>query len=232
MEIKGIKFLEQSVYERDKEALLELLSKITIPKIIKNRLDASGNIKVAERENIIGAIGRTCNFGLVRSRRVGYTTSRHSQKWKDLNLAIFQFGNHVCPPGMDITSITLNYGVKAKKHVDSFNVGESVIVGIGNYEGGKLRVYDGGRDSEVYTAFDIKDQPLMFNGAKLAHETEDFTGDRYTIIYYSQRPKKIPWTSDIKVNGSGIVFTPSLPPRSEHDLSASESSERDHSPSD
>jgi len=205
MEIKCIKFSEQSVYERDKQALLDLLSKVKIPKIIKNRVDISGNIIVAERENIIGGIGRTCNFGLVRSRRIGYTTSACSQKWKEINLAIFQFGNHVCPPGMDITSITLNHGVKAKKHVDSFNVGDSVIVGIGNYEGGKLRVYDGGRDSETYTAYDIHDKPLMFNGAKFAHETEDFTGDRYTIIYYSQRPKKIPWTSDIVINGSGIV---------------------------
>jgi hypothetical protein len=213
MEIKGIKFLEESVYERDKQALLDLLSKVKIPKIVKNRVDLSGNVLIAERENIIGSIGRTCNFGLVRSRRIGYTTSACSQKWKEIHLALFQFGNHVCPPGMDITSITLNHGVKAKKHVDSFNVGDSVIVGIGNYDGGKLRVYEGGRDSEVYTAYDIHDKPLMFNGAKFAHETEDFTGDRYTIIYYSQRPKKIPWTSDIIVNGSGIVFTPSSPPQ-------------------
>ena len=205
MEIKCIKFLDKSSYEKDKQALLDLLSKVKIPKIIKNRVDLSGNIMVAERENIIGAIGRTCNFGLVRSRRIGYTTSACSHKWKEIHKAIFQFGNHVCPPGMDITSITLNHGVKAKKHVDSFNVGDSVIVGIGNYEGGKLRVYDGGRDSENYTAYDIHDKPLMFNGAKFAHETEDFAGDRYTIIYYSQRPKKIPWTSDIVINGSGIV---------------------------
>lgn len=231
MEIKGINFSDVAEYEKDKEALLNLLSKITIPKIIKNRLDASGKVKVAERENIIGAIGRTCNFGLVRSRRVGYTTSRPSEKWKEIHKAIFQFGNHVCPPGMDITSITLNHGVKAKKHVDSFNVGDSVIVGIGNYDGGKLRVYDGGRDSEVYTAYDIKDKPLMFNGAKLAHETEDFTGDRYTIIYYSQRPKKIPWTSDIVINGSGIVFTPSSPPQIACVQSASAFSEQVHSPS-
>lgn len=210
MEIKSINFLDLSEYEKDKQNLLGLLSKVVIPKISKNRVDASGNILVAERENIIGAIGRTCNFGLVRSRRIGYTTSRPSQKYPEIYKAIFKFGNHVCPPGMDITSITLNHGVKAKKHVDSFNVGDSVIVGIGDYEGGKLRVYDGGRDSETYTAHDIHDKPLMFNGAKYAHETEDFTGTRYTIIYYSQRPKKIPWTSDIVINGSGIpVLTPS-----------------------
>jgi hypothetical protein len=210
MEIKSINFLDTSEYEKDKKILLDLLSKIVIPKITKNRVDALGNITTPEREKIIGAIGRTCNFGLVRSRRIGYTKSRPSQKYPEIYNAIFKFGNHVCPPGMDITSITLNHGVKAKKHVDSFNVGDSVIVGIGDYDGGKLRVYDAGIDSETYTAYDIRDKPLMFNGAKYAHETEDFTGNRYTIIYYSQRPKKIPWTSDIVINGSGIpVLTPS-----------------------
>jgi len=106
---------------------------------------------------------------------------------------------------MDVTSITLNYGVKAKKHVDSFNVGDSVIVGIGDYTDGKLRVYDGGKTSETFTAYNIHDTPLMFNGALLAHETEDFTGERYTIIFYSQRPKVKPWTCDIVVNGTGVI---------------------------
>jgi hypothetical protein len=102
---------------------------------------------------------------------------------------------------MDVTSITLNHGVKAKKHKDAFNIGDSVIVGIGEYEEGKLRVYSNETD---YVAHDILDRPLMFNGAELAHETEDFTGDRYTIIIYSQRPKKRTWTDEIPVVGTGI----------------------------
>jgi hypothetical protein len=205
--IKSINFSDRTAYDNDKEALIKLLDSITIPPITKNRIDLSGNIIIPERENIIGRIGRTCNFGLVRGRATGYCLSRHSKKWPNVYKAIFDFGNHVCPVGMDVTSVTLNYGVKAKKHVDSFNVGDSVIVGIGEYEGGKLRVYEGGNACESYTAYNIRDAPLMFNGAKLAHETEDFTGSRYTIIYYSQRPKKIPWTSDITVTGTATTST-------------------------
>jgi len=203
--VKAINFHSQEEYDKDKAELLRLLNTVTIPKITKNRVDLSGNILIKERENVIGPIGRTCNFGLIRSRRIGYTYSRHSTKWPELYKAIFKYGNHVCPAGMDVTSVTLNYGVKAKKHVDGFNVGDSVIVGIGDYEEGKLRVFEGGKECEVYRAFDIKDKPLMFNGAKLAHETEDFTGNRYTIIYYSQRPKVKPWTSNIVINGTGIT---------------------------
>ena len=211
--IKSINFLNRELYEKDKAELIALLDSVTIPTITKNRLDLSGNILIPERENIIGPIGRTCNFGLVRGRATGYCLSRHSKKWPKLYKAVFDFGNHVCPVGMDVTSVTLNYGVKAKKHVDSFNVGDSVIVGIGEYEGGKLRVYEGGKTCETYTSYNIRDEPLMFNGAKLAHETEDFTGSRYTIIYYSQRPKKIPWTADIVVTGTAstsIIATHSI----------------------
>jgi hypothetical protein len=198
--VKSILITDKTEYEKDRARLLELLQKVRIPNIIRNRRDASGNVIGRQRENVIGTIGRTCNFGLVRSRRFGYINSRHTTKWSDLHNALFKFGNHVCPAGMDVTSVTLNHNVKAKKHIDGFNVGDSVIVGVGTYEGGKLRVYE----NDNFTAFDICDRPLMFNGAKYAHETEDFTGDRYTIIYYSQRPKTKPWTSLTTLVGTGI----------------------------
>jgi len=203
--VRVVSFSNKEEYETDRAALLTLLKTVRIPPITKNRLDLSGNVVIPERENVIGPIGRTCNFGLTRSRRTGYCLSRYSTKYPEVYRAIFKFANHVCPAGMDVTSITLNYGVKAKKHVDSFNVGDSVIVGIGDYTDGKLRVYDGGKTSETFTAYNIHDTPLMFNGALLAHETEDFTGERYTIIFYSQRPKVKPWTCDIVVNGTGVI---------------------------
>lgn len=199
--ISSIRILDREKYETDKKELLEILKTITIPVIAKNRFK-DGKLFVRNRENIIGRIGRTCNFGLVRSRKYGYGNSRYSKKWPELNKSIFKFVNHICPVGLDITSITLNHGVKAKKHKDGFNIGDSVIVGIGDYEEGKLRVYT---DETQYVAHDIKDKPLMFNGAELAHETEDFTGDRYTIIIYSQRPRYRPWTVDIPVIGTGVA---------------------------
>jgi hypothetical protein len=199
--INTVRITDPAKYEEDKTKLLEILKSVTIPPIAKSRYK-DGKVTQRNRDLIIGGIGRTCNFGLVRSRIYGYRNSRYDTKWPELYRSIFAFANHICPAGMDVTSITLNHGVKAKKHRDGFNIGDSVIVGIGDYDGGKLRVYSNDTD---YVAHDIKDKPLMFNGAVLAHETEDFTGDRYTIIIYSQRPKSQPWTNDIPVVGSGIA---------------------------
>jgi len=64
------------------------------------------------------------------------------------------------------------------------NCGKSVIIGIGDYTGGALRVYDVG--GSEYQAVDIKDKPHMFDGAVLPHETESFEGRRWTIIYFNQ----------------------------------------------
>lgn len=205
MTISVLHIVDREAYESDKKTLLEMLDTITIPKIERNRRDTDGNVIVRNREAIIGTEGRTCNFGLIRGRQIGYAVSKYSIKYPRIYRAIFDFAKHVCPPGMDVTSVTLNYGVKAKKHKDSFNVGDSVIVGISDYQGGKLRVYTSETD---YTAYDIKDTPLMFNGSELAHETEDFSGERYTIIYYSQRPKNREWTVEFPVVGTAQCLEP------------------------
>ena len=205
MAISVLRIVNREAYESDKKTLIDFLDSITIPKIERNRRDKDGNIIGRQREATIGTKGRTCNFGLVRGRNIGYVVSRFSIKHPRVYRALFDFAKHVCPPGMDVTSVTLNYGVKALKHKDSFNVGDSVIVGISEYTGGKLRVYTSETD---YTAYDIKDAPLMFNGSELAHETEDFWGRRYTIIYYSQRPKHREWTVEFPVTGTAQYLEP------------------------
>jgi hypothetical protein len=102
---------------------------------------------------------------------------------------LIEYGNVVAPEGWTYTTITLNHGVQAKKHRDPRNVGKSIIVGFGDYEGGALRVWD--PNDENPQDLDLKDKPTMFNGALLPHETQPFTGDRYTVIYYRHKYKGV-----------------------------------------
>jgi putative NADH-flavin reductase len=81
--------------------------------------------------------------------------------------------NLAVPKGWEYQGITLNHNVKAKKHIDKKNVGPSVIVGLGDYSGGEIRVWD--KDGQNPRDFPLKDKPLMFNGGLLAHETQPFT---------------------------------------------------------
>lgn len=185
-------------YEEAKQELLEELEKVTIPKIKRSRM-YNGHL-IAQRDRIIGTIGRTENFGFGRTRRKGYTTLAANKKNPELFRALVRFGNATVPKGWAYQTITLNDGVKAKKHIDGQNVGKSVIVGIGDYEGGNVRVYD--EDGKDFESIDVQNSPLMFNGALLPHETEPFKGQRYTIIFFRQKAEGT--VPGVTMEGSGV----------------------------
>ena len=172
-----------------RDALLPLLRTIPIPCIGFN---ATGFVqsgpnkgkRIRQRAETIGRIGRTCTFGFGKTRTKGYCEFVRNARYPEVFKALIDYGNCVVPTGFFYNTITVNKGVQAKKHVDTLNVGKSVIVSFGPHTGGNLRVYS---SEEEYEAKDIRDRPLMFNGSLVAHETEPFEGERWSIIYYSQR---------------------------------------------
>lgn len=180
-EIKYLPIRNKSKYDEARAHLLEVLKDYSVPKLPQPTLTAHSN-----RGNIIGTIGRTTTFGFGDTRR-GWNHYKTNVNHPDVFKALVAFGNQVVPKGWEYQGITLNHGVKAKKHVDSKNVGGSVIIGIGDFTGGKVRVWN--EDNKNPQDKDIHDKPLWFNGGLLPHETQPFKGDRYTIIYYKQQRK-------------------------------------------
>ena len=75
----------------------------------------------------------------------------------------------------------INRNAQFTPHVDSGRgLGQSLsmIVGLGNYAyGGKLMIEG--------TPYDIKYQPLEFNGWKLRHWTEPFIGERFSLVWFT-----------------------------------------------
>jgi len=173
-------------YEEARATLLRELQKIRIP-TLGRPTKPYRRVRHGSRVDIIGSIGRSATFGFGNTRARGINEFAPNTKWPEVLKAMIDFGNLIAPEGWDYTTITLNHGVQAIKHKDSRNVGRSIIVGIGDYEGGSLRVWD--PNDENPQDLDIKDKPTMFNGALLSHETQPFTGQRYTIIYYRQQWK-------------------------------------------
>jgi hypothetical protein len=173
-----------------RENLLQALTHTLLPGILKSRICKRTGRYIKNRADIIGNVGRTQNFGIGPTRTSKLALMRSNRTMPDVFHALVQFGNEIVPEGWKYNFITLNQGVKANKHVDSMNCGHSVIIGIGEYEGGGLYVYDpAGVGRQLLS---IKDKPTWFNGAILPHETEDFTGTRWTIIYFSQGDGEIP----------------------------------------
>jgi len=81
------------------------------------------------------------------------------------------------------TSIQYNKNNQCQKHLDKNNIGESMIVGLGDYTGGELIIYD--EDGNNPVKHDIRYKPLKFNGSIYPHETAPFEGERYTLVFYS-----------------------------------------------
>lgn len=86
------------------------------------------------------------------------------------------------------THITLNRNLRCKRHTDGGNAGPSYIAAFGAYAGGELLVEQPGGGMPE-TLLDLKSKFVMFNGKTQPHETLAFTGERFTLVYY---------TSDIK----------------------------------
>lgn len=81
------------------------------------------------------------------------------------------------------TTIQYNFNQVSKKHKDKKNIGESYIIALGDYTGGRLKVWwDENKDPEY---IDIKNKLYKFNGSKYYHETEAFEGTRLSLVYFS-----------------------------------------------
>jgi len=85
---------------------------------------------------------------------------------------------------INYTTIQFNKNYRCAKHLDKNNVGESSIIGLGDYEGGELLIYYDGEDNPPQK-IDIKNKFYKFNGSKYWHETAPFKGERHTLVYYS-----------------------------------------------
>ena len=194
-ERKTLPIRNKARYNEAKEKLLEVLRRSTVPRIEKLR---EGH---HSRANKLGTIGRTTTFGFGDTRH-GIKEYATNKKNPELLKALADFGNTIVPLGWEYNGITLNHGVKAKKHKDTKNLGDSVIIGIGDFTGGDIEVWDeNDKDPKI---FSLHDKPVMFNGGLLFHQTTPFKGERYTMIFYKQL-----WEGDVKgvrMRGRGRIF--------------------------
>jgi hypothetical protein len=176
-ERKILSIRNKARYEKAKEKLLGLLRQTTIPPLGK---PSAGGYN---RANKLGSVGRTMTLGFGDTRHgiKEYSTNRQHP---ELLRALAEFGNIVVPLHWDYNGITLNEGVKANKHKDSKNLGPSVIIGIGDFTGGDIKVWD--KDDADPKIINLHDQPVMFNGGLLYHQTTPFKGERYTMVFYKQ----------------------------------------------
>jgi len=85
-------------------------------------------------------------------------------------------------PGFKFKTVYVNRNTVAKKHLDSKNTGESLLVGVGPYTKGQTTLYDENGSEKM---FSIKSHSLRFNGSEIEHKSEGFEGIRYSLVFFN-----------------------------------------------
>ena len=136
------------------------------------------------RENTSGK-GRTQSYGIINRPLGGHGIGQCKNNYT--NPEILDLGRMIASvlcPEINYTSFMLNQDYVALPHVDKNNIGESLVVGFGDYEGGELVVND--------VAHNIRYQPIIMDASKHIHYVKPITsGTKYSIIFFRNKfPKK------------------------------------------
>lgn len=162
--------IDKSIFEK----LEQLLQKYKIP-----WKSAAGYDKNGRSTN--GRRGfpkyRGCVYGLTKQKIGGkIDLSYQSKKHPELYDELVRVGKIICP--FEFTSIQVNNNLVCPKHIDSNNVGDSLLVSIGEYEGCNI-VVNGVEHNTKYN-------PIIFNGGELEHwNTPLISGNKYSLVFFS-----------------------------------------------
>ena len=172
-------YIRTKLSEEDKEILQEIyeeLEEITLPTTFSSNKGKHHAVKTGVTKQ--KQARQTC-FGLVKYKGK-ITESQYAKKYPYMMELFKEFiDSHY--PGFKFNGIYVNKNVVCKKHLDSKNVGESLLVGLGDYTGGQSVLYINNKERK----FHIKSQSLIFNGSEIEHRSLPFKGTRYSLVFFN-----------------------------------------------
>lgn len=87
-------------------------------------------------------------------------------------------------PQLKFRTVYININTMCKPHLDR-NAGESLIIGFGDYKRGQTNLFSMQKDGSMKkTQYDISKNSLTFDGSKIIHSSADFSGDRYSLVFF------------------------------------------------
>ena len=115
-------------------------------------------------------------YGLTKSRYSGEVgLSSMSRKFPEIYKELKRIGDEI---GFKYNAIQVNRCLVCPKHFDKANVGDSLLISFGDYEGCNIII-----DGVEYSAFH---RPTVFNGSQLEHEnTPLLSGIKYSLVFFN-----------------------------------------------
>ena len=152
--------------------------------LLEKQFDEMKWIKNYKRKNVSKTPCYSMVFGEVCVRCHGLRKASNNKKYPKVYDTLQQLGSQLRLDNGDpfpFRSITINKNLPCLPHIDKYNKGNSVILTLGKFAGGKLGILQ----TEGPKSYDVWERPLMFDGSKLVHWTEPFEGTRYSVIFFN-----------------------------------------------
>lgn len=130
--------------------------------------------------------GRSQAFGLVNRRSLPVDYSRQNWLRPKLLYHLQEFAENYVD--VEWTSVTINQNYQCLPHRDKSNFGPSFLVAFGDYQGGDLVIHEG----DLSGSYDIRYKPFKTDFSKVLHSVKDFTGNRYSLVFYNLKTTKMP----------------------------------------
>lgn len=126
-------------------------------------------------------------FGMIKdinTRRI--QPARGSRFYPEIDALLRKIAAEHFPRDFTYTNFQINKNVNCKMHYDKKNKGNSYTFTLGDFtSGGHLQLED--------KTVDVYKRPYCFDGSKVLHSTQDWSGgDRYCIIFYTGPDLKNP----------------------------------------
>ena len=84
--------------------------------------------------------------------------------------------------------MTVNQNYRCLPHRDKGNYGDSYLVAFGSYTGGDLLIHEG----DLSGNHNVYCRPFKTDFSKVLHSAQDFTGERYSLVFYNLKATRMP----------------------------------------
>ena len=119
-----------------------------------------------------------------KDETTGLYLTKCRELYPELNDVFKEFGNKHFPE-FSFTQVQLNKNYQCSRHKDGSNIGESILLTLGDYSGGNTIVECGNDYMELNSHYSL----VKFNGSKYFHYTLPFTGTRYALVFFNNNKK-------------------------------------------
>ncbi len=179
--------------EIDNELMIEHLNNSTLYTGTNRKMMLkNGRGKLPTKDQISATWGLTrrgqlcpSNQFRIRSPYFGWYYTKTYSDNPQLKEIFEQYSDLHLPSNFFWTQCQINRNFHTPPHKDGENQNSSIIVGLGDYQGGKLAINKNGK---VFFK-GIKNIPTKFNGAKYTHWTTPFSGERWSLVFFTHHKK-------------------------------------------